>query len=77
MKDPMKEEKDKPDVEKLFELWQAAQDYQEALLERNQLIRECLERGIAVSRISESAGDRKSTRLNSSHTSKSRMPSSA
>ena len=36
--------------------WQAAQDYKEALLERNQLIRECLERGIAVSRISESAG---------------------
>ena len=56
MQDPMKEEKDKPDVEKLFELWQAAQAYEEALLERNQLIRECLERGIAVSRISESAG---------------------
>ena len=47
MQDPMREEKDKPDVEKLFELWQAAQDYKEALLERNQLIRECLERGIA------------------------------
>ena len=56
MQDPMKEEKDKPDVEKLFELWQAAQAYEEALLERNQLIRECLERGVAVSRISESAG---------------------
>ena len=24
MSDPMREEKDKPDVEKLFELWQAA-----------------------------------------------------
>ena len=51
MQDPMREEKDKPDVEKLFELWQAAQAYNEALLERNQLIRECLARGI---------GDRKS-----------------
>ena len=56
MQDPMREEKDKPDVEKLFELWQAAQAYNEALEERNQLIKECLERGAAVSRISESAG---------------------
>ena len=52
----MSDQKVKPDVEKLFELWQAAQAYEEALLERNQLIRECLERGVAVSRISESAG---------------------
>ena len=52
----MSDQKDKPDVEKLFELWQAAQAYNEALEERNQLIRECLERGVAVSRISESAG---------------------
>ena len=55
MSDPMKEEKDKPDVEKLFELWQAAQAYNEALLERNQLIRECLQRGIGPARIAESA----------------------
>ena len=52
----MSDQKDKPDVEKLFELWQAAQAYNQALEERNQLIRECLERGVAVSRISESAG---------------------
>ena len=52
----MSDQQDKPDVEKLFELWQAAQAYNEALEERNQLIRECLERGVAVSRISESAG---------------------
>ena len=52
----MSGQKDKPDVEKLFELWQAAQACEEALSERNQLIRECLERGVAVSRISESAG---------------------
>ena len=56
MQDPMKEEKAKPDVEKLFELWQAAQAYNEALDERNQLIRECLERGISPTRIAESAG---------------------
>lgn len=56
MQDAMKEEKDKPDVEKLFELWQAAQAYEEALLERNQLIRECLGRGISPTRIAESAG---------------------
>ena len=55
MQDPMKEEKDKPDVEKLFELWQASQAYNEALLERNQLIKECLERGISPTRIAESA----------------------
>ena len=55
MKDPMKEEKDKPDVQLLFELWQAAQDYQEALLERNQLIKECWDRGIAPTRIAESS----------------------
>ena len=55
MQDPMKEEKDKPDVQLLFELWQAAQDYNEALLERNQLIKECWDRGIAPTRIAESA----------------------
>ena len=51
MQDPIREEKDKPDVEKLFELWQAAQDYNEALLERNQLIKECWDRGIPPTRI--------------------------
>lgn len=55
MQDPMREEKDKPDVQLLFELWQAAQDYNEALLERNQLIKECWDRGIAPTRIAESA----------------------
>ena len=55
MQDPMREEKDKPDVQLLFELWQAAQAYNEALLERNQLIRECLQRGIGPARIAESA----------------------
>ena len=55
MSDPMKEENDKPDVEKLFELWQASQAYNEALEERNQLIRECLQRGISPTRIAESA----------------------
>lgn len=55
MQDPMKEDKAKPDVEKLFELWQAAQAYNEAMDERNQLIRECLERGISPTRIAESA----------------------
>ena len=55
MSGPMREEKDKPDVQLLFELWQAAQDYNEALLERNQLIKECWDRGIAPTRIAESA----------------------
>lgn len=55
MQDPMKEENEKPDVEKLFELWQASQAYNEALEERNQLIRECLQRGISPTRIAESA----------------------
>ena len=55
MQDPMKEENEKPDVEKLFELWQASQAYNEALEERNQLIRECLQRGISPARIAESA----------------------
>ena len=55
MSDPMREEKDKPDVQLLFELWQAAQDYNEALLERNQLIKECWDRGIPPTRIAESA----------------------
>ena len=35
--------------------WQAAQDYNEALLERNQLIKECWDRGIPPTRITESA----------------------
>lgn len=46
----------KEDIELLYALWATAQEYEEARLERNQLIRECLERGISPTRISESAG---------------------
>lgn len=43
------------DIELLYDLYQAAEAYEEALLERNQLIRECLQRKISPTRISESA----------------------
>lgn len=43
------------DIELLYDLNQAAQAFEEAKLERNQMIRECLERKIPASRISESA----------------------
>lgn len=47
---------DMNDIELLYAIYQAAQDLEEARLERNQNIREALERGISPTRIAENAG---------------------
>ena len=47
---------DMNDIELLYAIYQAAQDLEEARLERNQCIREALQRGISPTRIAENAG---------------------
>lgn len=52
----MSDENTKETIELLYELFQTAQQYEEAREQRNRLIREALNMGISPTRISESAG---------------------